>query len=332
MSGKAFAHSPRTLLHVAAELRRRDISPVELFGRLGLPPSAVLNANGWVPRELCFALTEEAKTVTGDKYFTSRIGESYELTELGAWGRMIVGAANVGEACAVAARNVGLLHEGSGLHLLTSPRHSELRLEYHGRLGANPRQHLIGTLVVLRKIALLGKTPEAISVRFSMPYSRGADRLEETHGSRLEFGCDYDSVVINRDLLELIPNGAGDRDAVANFELDDAVAAIGPLLKRLLPYGRASIRAVAAQQRVSTRTVQRKLKAWGFSFEEILDDVRRTEAIRYVLAGEYSAMEIALVLGYSDAAHFTRAFRRWTGMPPRDYALRFRSSSLSGTT
>jgi AraC-like DNA-binding protein len=30
-------------------------------------------------------------------------------------------------------------------------------------------------------------------------------------------------------------------------------------------------------------------------------------------------LDIALDLGYSDHAHFTRAFRRWTGMPPREF-------------
>jgi AraC-like DNA-binding protein len=81
---------------------------------------------------------------------------------------------------------------------------------------------------------------------------------------------------------------------------------------------------VAAHLRVSPRTVQRRLRAWGFSFEEILDDVRRTEALRHVILGENSAIEIAFLLGYSDPAHFTRAFRRWTGMAPRDYARIFR--------
>jgi len=41
-----------------------------------------------------------------------------------------------------------------------------------------------------------------------------------------------------------------------------------------------------------------------------------------VLTRDGSAIEIAFMLGYSDQAHFTRAFRRWTGMAPRDYAKR----------
>jgi AraC-like DNA-binding protein len=50
--------------------------------------------------------------------------------------------------------------------------------------------------------------------------------------------------------------------------------------------------------------------------------VRRVEAIRRVATGEGSAIEIAFRLGYSEQAHFSRAFRRWTSMVPRDYARR----------
>ena len=79
-------------------------------------------------------------------------------------------------------------------------------------------------------------------------------------------------------------------------------------MKQLLPYGRLTVEEVASRQGVSVRTLQRRLRQWGFSFEEIVDDVRRTEAIGLVLAGAHSTMEIAFLLGYSDHAHFTRAF------------------------
>ena len=316
-----FAHNPRTLLHIAGELRKRGIAPLELFRRVGVPPSALLDANGWVPRQLCFALSEEAGIVTGDRFFTSKIGESFTLRDLGTWGQTVAGAANIGEACTVAANNVELLHQGSTLRFLIFGRHAELRLGYRGRLGASPRQHLLGSMAVLRKIALLANAPEAVSVRLSIPYSRGAECLEETYGPRLAFGCDHDSIVIDRGILGApIENGEANRPEAA-----ETAEAIGTLLKQLLPYGRANIATVAAHLRVSPRTVQRRLREWGFSFEEILDDVRRAEATRCVISGENSAIEIAFLLGYSDAAHFTRAFRRWTGMTPRDYARTFRS-------
>ena len=92
------------------------------------------------------------------------------------------------------------------------------------------------------------------------------------------------------------------------------------LLKEVLPHGRVSIACVAAQLRISVRTLQRRLSDCGLSFKGLVENIRRSAAIRLVLAGEHTATEIALMLGYSDQAHFTRAFKRWTGMSPRQYA------------
>ncbi len=320
MSNEEFAHNPRTLLHVAAQLRRCGISPVEIFKNVGLSPAQLLDGSRWIPRTLCFALGQEVATVSGDPFFASRIGESYQLTEFGVWGRTIEAAETVGDAFSVAAKGIGLLHRGTSLQLFVSRDEAQLRFAYRGHLGFDPRQHRIGTLAVLRKIALLGNVPDAVHVHFSMPYSIGADRLEETHGSRLTFGCDHDAIVVDRELLEMrlaIPGGPALRNP---DEPPDTAEQVGGLIRKLLPYERANLRTVAARLHVSKRTLQRRLGDWGFAFEEILDDTRRTEALKLVRSGEHSAIEIAFLLGYSDAAHFTRAFRRWTGLAPREYA------------
>jgi AraC-like DNA-binding protein len=318
----AYAHNPATLLHIATYLRERGVQPVELFRRAGVPPAALLNGNGWVPRRLCFALGEQASAVVGERFFGARIGARFKLAEFGAWGRAILGAPNLRQACELAASGVALLHEGTDLRLVELGRHARLSFAYRGRLGANPLQHQIGTLAVLRKIALLAGAPEAVSVCFSMPYARGVDRLEESHGSALEFGCEHDAIVIDRDIMDhplVGANGMGKSE-----ESTDTAAAVGGLVKQLLPYGNITVDNIAERQRISVRTLQRRLREWGFSFEEIVDDVRRNEAIRHVLQGQNSTMEIAFLLGYSDQAHFSRAFKRWTGRSPRDYAKAYR--------
>jgi AraC-like DNA-binding protein len=292
-----------------------------------VPPSTLFDENGWVPRELCFALADVAATMSGDTYFASRIGAAYKLDEFGMWGDLILGAASIEEACTAASDNIGLLHRGTSLELVPYARHVELRFAYDGALRASPRQHIIGTLVVLRKIALLANMPEAVGVQFSIPYTRDAERLEETHGPRLEFGRDSNAIFIDRDILDMPLVRAGRGRLAARLESVETPEAFGTLLKELLPYGGANIETFAAKEHVSARTVQRKLEAWGFTFREILDDLRRTEAIQYVKSGKHSVLEIALMLGYSDHAHFTRAFRRWTGMPPRDYARALRAAA-----
>ena len=314
-----FKHSPRTLLHIAAELREAGVSPVEIFRRLEISAAELLVHDRWLPRALCFALGEEASTVSNDPFFGSRIGERYEFDELGLWGETIARSETVRDACSVAARGIELLHEGTDLRLLPKGQYLQLRFAFRGRARINPRQHIIGTLAVLRKIALLGNTPDAIKVRFSIPYSPGAECLEKTHGSYLEFGCDHDAVLIDRDISGFRLD-KGEAIQRTTSELPKTAEDVGALIRQLLPYGRANIQTVAGRLDVSKRTLQRRMKEWGFAFEELLDEIRRTEALDLVCSGERSAIEISFLLGYSDPAHFTRAFRRWTGVSPREYA------------
>jgi AraC-like DNA-binding protein len=55
------------------------------------------------------------------------------------------------------------------------------------------------------------------------------------------------------------------------------------------------------------------------SYSQLLDDVRKTMAIRYIASTSLTTEIIAEKLGYSDAANFSHAFKRWTGQAPRQY-------------
>ena len=70
---------------------------------------------------------------------------------------------------------------------------------------------------------------------------------------------------------------------------------------------------------IGARTLQRRLNDWGISFEEMLDDIRKNQAMKLLEGGNASVLEIAYLVGYSDPAHLTRAFRRWTGVSPRSF-------------
>jgi AraC-like DNA-binding protein len=311
-----YAHNPATLLHIAEYMRDRDIHPLEIFRRADISPTQLLS--GWVQRGHCFALGHQLGLVAGEKFPGARVGHRFRLSELGTWGRIVTEAPTLETACEAASARVELLHQGSDLRLVKIGRRAELRFAYRGRLGADPLQHILGTLAVLRKIALLVGEPEAVGVRFTMAYGRGVDQLEEMHGPALAFGCTYDAIVIDRDILSHRLKHSNGRFAGEPME---TAAAVCEHVQHLLPFGRLTVEQVAARERISVRTLQRRLRSWGFSFEEIVDDVRRTRAIAYVNSGKHSTMEIAFLLGYSDQAHFTRAFKRWTGMSPRQYAM-----------
>jgi AraC-like DNA-binding protein len=78
---------------------------------------------------------------------------------------------------------------------------------------------------------------------------------------------------------------------------------------------------------ISVRTLQRRLADAGASFKALLDRSRLAAAIHLLRHTDARAVDIALDLGYSEQAHFNRAFRRWMGRPPREYRRSMRTMS-----
>ena len=70
---------------------------------------------------------------------------------------------------------------------------------------------------------------------------------------------------------------------------------------------------------MSRRTLTRRMEEDGTSFQAIKDALRRDIAIRDLREGRKSIEEISQDVGFSSAANFHRAFRRWTGSTPRSY-------------
>ena len=92
---------------------------------------------------------------------------------------------------------------------------------------------------------------------------------------------------------------------------------IESLLIPILHTGDVGMQRIAALLALSRQTVFRKLKAEGTTFREILDELRHKMALHYLDAKKISVNETAYLVGFSDPAAFSRAFKRWTGSSPR---------------
>lgn len=79
------------------------------------------------------------------------------------------------------------------------------------------------------------------------------------------------------------------------------------------------LEAVAKTLFVSARTLKRKLQEHRLSFRGVLDEARHRDSIRLLEDATLSIEDVAVRVGYTDPANFTRAFRKWTGKPPNTY-------------
>lgn len=76
---------------------------------------------------------------------------------------------------------------------------------------------------------------------------------------------------------------------------------------------------IAEMANTSIRSLQRTLSESGWSYRQILNTVKFEQATKLLLIPETKISEIALSLGYTDAAHFTRAFREMAGVSPSQF-------------
>ncbi len=100
---------------------------------------------------------------------------------------------------------------------------------------------------------------------------------------------------------------------------DNLAGQLKDMLGDLMERGEANADAACRALKLSRRTLQRRLKAEKTSFQRVLTEVRAELAVRYLSDERLKALEVAMLLGYSNLSSFTTAFKSWYDMPPAVY-------------
>lgn len=98
----------------------------------------------------------------------------------------------------------------------------------------------------------------------------------------------------------------------------DVFSSIEALVRVGVDEGSVEMERIAGQLGYGERTMRRKLDEIGISYRDLVLKTRMDRARELIAETQIPITEIAVMLGYSDAAHFGRAFRRMTGMAPGD--------------
>ncbi len=168
--------------------------------------------------------------------------------------------------------------------------------------------------------------PKAIHFTHKEPsYRAEYDRI---FGVPLFFGSHMNAIIVGEEFLNIsLPDTNPYLSKLLKTHADELLknlesskstrGRVESLLLPVLHTGDVSISTIAAKLGVSRQTLFRKLKAEGVSFEQVLDELRHTLALRYLQEKKMSVTETAYLVGFSDPAAFSRAFKRWTGSRPR---------------
>src|SRR5262249_39080641 len=118
---------------------------------------------------------------------------------------------------------------------------------------------------------------------------------------------------------QLLPRWPQARWASCARETSRLGDVVQQIVSRLLRDGYPEVRSVAKLVGLSARTLQRRLSEEGVTYARVVARARCDAAQRMLEDPACKVIEVALDLGYSDQAHFTRAFARWTGLAPGEF-------------
>lgn len=264
-----------------------------------------------------------------------RAGCAVPMTALGPLGFGMMSADNIESALMLAQRYWDLAGRVLQMEVITSADICEVRFETEVPFDDMVRRWALesGVACARRAFALMHPlSPENITVLFALPAPAHEDEVRSVLGN-VVYGAARTAIRIPVAwLAEPMPmrSVTGYRHAIEQCEAQLALWHQPDLLKiqvqrclRLTESGYPTLKEVARQLCLSSRTLRRRLLSESSSFAELLESARRQDAMQLLQDSGLNISGVAQRLGYHEPGNFTRAFRSWTGITPTQWRLQF---------
>ncbi len=306
-------------------------SPTErLLKQVHLPVRALNNSEAFIPLSQAFAFLELAARTEGIENLGIMVAQQTQVPQVGTFGAIVCQSLTLHDLLHkilkfhntfVPGEQIWLTEEGNSLwfhHQYLVPRSthtyqgqgytvlmylSALRLAT-GAHWQPDELHLSGShrQKGFLELNFLGNTP----IHFHQP----------TNAIR------FSKALLSQPLLHLTkPSLTENQEKMLNLTAPaiNFIDSLRQIILLLLPEGYPNIAVAAEVSGMSIRTFQRRLADNHLSYSQFVDQLRFNEAVRLLQDPTIKLIDIAFDLGFSDAASFTRAFKRWTGLSPREF-------------
>lgn len=298
-----------------------------LLSRFGLPASLVEKADHYVPILPAIRFAEAAQRTQGIVDFGFQASREVHFGLLSERLRVVIGHAPtlliaLQQACKWASV------EDTNLKLWLERCGDRVRIcsKLAGTDGLPHLEHsqwfqLVFSIHIVRQftgprwnpatIAFEARYTPSLETRGHWPRSRF---LSGQHASWIDVPASYLSRPIRPNAVSA-PHPC-ENDGPPAYEF---VGSLKMMLPSYLDEGAPALPQVAEMAGLSPRSLQRKLSQAGISYSDLVASARFENASKRLRDTDAKIVEIALSSGYTDHAHFTRAFRRMTGVTPKRF-------------
>jgi AraC-like DNA-binding protein len=335
MTHIALTHAA-TLSPIVGFLARVGASVDRVLATAKLPLWITRESEALIPATSTVRIFGAAAPATGIRNLGLTVGEQTTIDALGVFGRLVRSEPTLGAALKTAVRYSTTMTANRPLFLRPRGDRVEFcmivadRFDPRDVAWQQDNHFCLGLMMGVVRLAA-GPHWRPTEVHLQTDEAPGLREAESLASARVAFRQPQTMIAVPRALLAApIPRLLGTdapTDVLTEWKSSAPARDFAGSIRQAvetLSCGEAypSIRQTADFVGVSVRTLQRGLAAAGVSHEVLVAQTRFATAAAVLEQTNAKILDLALDLGYSDHANFTRAFRRWAGCSPQEYRAR----------
>lgn len=281
----------------------------------------------------------------GDRAWTARLGSQFNIAAHGPLGFAALSAPTLGEAMDV----MGTLYESRTTAMVArtyaTDSHYVMQIEDVSEEPAFSHWHMEVVLKIMEMLlsSILGhRVGKNVVIGFTHAAPAQPSQLEASYDATVVFDAPQNGIAVPIAWRHL-PSPLHDesiyrtnvikcRELIAAREQAGSIALAvrnrlsnhfdSQLLYSGNPAPPPTLGEVADAMHLTARTLMRKLQHENTAYKEVLESLRRQYAERLLQDARLKVADVAEILGYREAANFTRAFKRWYGLSPAAWRRR----------
>ncbi len=330
-------YEPTTLASLvgllATSLREEyGIDPAPIYSQAGVPLAPPGSPQLRYPLAKIRKLWELGKEASGDETIGLKTGRYAKPAQFYAFGYSWMASSTLLGGMRRLTRYYQLMSTASVEVSLTETADSfALSAVFPDKTKAPPKEGIDCGMTALLALCDIVAEQEIrpLRVELTCPATVHPDAYREALRAPIQFDAEIGTLHFDKEALRApLPHGTPDVAKATDKIAEQYIETLDPhkvatqvkrLLVNLLPSGNADQEIVSSRLNRSTSTLQRQLHSEGLSYRDVLESTRRGLAEHYLRDKQHSFAQIAFLLGFSDQSNFSRAFKRWTSMSPKQY-------------
>ena len=295
-----------------------------------IPYDVAIERRSFIPEAFLVLFLDAVAREAGQQWLASVWAPQISVKDYGNWGTYVLSAPNLRTAYQRAAHSLPLHATGLRLDLQCHRGLAEVSLRFSTMGTAGFSELPMPAIGAVTSIGrhFLGPTWVPRQIGLSIPRPPHGDRtlIEGIFGCPIAYEDTATRIWFDeKDLSATRGTALTSHDIVTYQDLVRERAAeipetfaeqIQSIIRHQLSDKQISVDEVAEALGLAVRTLQRRLGEDGLTFRELSVQTRVQRAQELLGDGALSITDVALELGYSSPAHFTRMFREVTGQPP----------------